>query len=128
MYGFSCAGLNSNAQLGLGDTTNRGNTAGSMGTALPAVDLGASKLALKVAAGRAHTCVLLTDRTVKCFGLNNRGQLLFTWSTGSWCNRVYNNDQWGDHSTETGECKRGREGGKAVVFQRRRATTGLLSP
>jgi len=46
-----------------------------MGENLPAVDLGAGKTASAIAAGYFHTCALLNDGSVKCWGLNSNGQL-----------------------------------------------------
>jgi hypothetical protein len=40
-----------------------------MGDALPAVDLGTGRTATAIAAGRYHTCALLDDGTVKCWGM-----------------------------------------------------------
>ena len=68
-----CWGDNDVGQLGLGDTVERGDSPGEMGNALPAVNLG--KTALSLAAGYAHTCALLDDGSVKCWGFNSYGQL-----------------------------------------------------
>ena len=69
-----CWGANG-GQLGLGDTTNRGDGPGEMGDALPPVDLGTGRTATAIAAGGAHTCALLDNGTVKCWGNNGSGQL-----------------------------------------------------
>jgi alpha-tubulin suppressor-like RCC1 family protein len=61
--------------LGLGDGAPHGSTSNSMGANLPAVDLGTGKKAVAVSLGAMHTCVLLDDATVKCFGGNSYGQL-----------------------------------------------------
>lgn len=70
-----CWGDNANGQLGLGDMTSRGGAPGEMGDALPAVDLGTGRAAIQMAAGAYHTCALLDDGNVKCWGLNANGQL-----------------------------------------------------
>ena len=70
-----CWGANSAGQLGLGATDNRGGKAGQMGSHLPAVDLGPGKGALAIATGAAHSCALLSDGLVKCWGANLFGQL-----------------------------------------------------
>ena len=70
-----CWGYNASGQLGLGDTANRGDGAGEMGNGLPTVDLGTSRSAVQVVAGTNHSCALLDDGTVKCWGLNASGQL-----------------------------------------------------
>jgi E3 ubiquitin-protein ligase HERC3 len=46
-----------------------------MGDALPIVNLGAGRTARMVSAGGAHTCALLDDMTLKCWGSNGNGQL-----------------------------------------------------
>ena len=70
-----CWGANASGQLGLGNTTSRGNTAGNMGANLPAVDLGAGRTATAITAGANHTCALLDNATVKCWGANSVGRL-----------------------------------------------------
>lgn len=67
-----CWGGNWTGQLGYNDTTDRGGTAGSM-TGLSAVSLGQSATAISSSA--YHTCALLVDGGVKCWGYNDRGQL-----------------------------------------------------
>ncbi|KAJ1474211.1 hypothetical protein T484DRAFT_1833166 [Baffinella frigidus] len=46
-----------------------------MGNNLPSVALGTGRTAVAVIAGYAHTCALLDDATVKCWGYNDYGQL-----------------------------------------------------
>ncbi len=70
-----CWGKNNVGQLGLGDTTNRGDQPGQMGANLPTVDLGPGRTALQIIAGSLHTCARLDNSTVKCWGYNNLGQL-----------------------------------------------------
>ncbi len=71
-----CWGRNQSGQLGLGDTHARGGPPLQMGDALSFVDLGSSgQRATQLAAGRNHTCALLTDGQVKCWGDNYGGQL-----------------------------------------------------
>src|SRR5262249_46277028 len=65
---LKCWGRNTEGQLGLGDTTARGALPGQMGDALAAVDLGAGAVATAVAAGTAHTCAVLEDGAVRCWG------------------------------------------------------------
>lgn len=73
--GVKCWGANGSGQLGLGDTESRGDEAGEMGDNLPQVDLG-GRIAMQISAGLGdHTCVLLDDATVKCWGDNSFGQL-----------------------------------------------------
>lgn len=70
-----CWGLNTAGQLGLGDTNDRGNNAGEMGDSLPSVNLGTGRTAKDLAAGATHTCAILDDDSVKCWGTNLFGQL-----------------------------------------------------
>lgn len=71
-----CWGYNSvNGQLGLGDAQSRGDGAGEMADALPYVDLGAGRTAKRVAPGNTYTCGLLDNDRVKCWGINDSGQL-----------------------------------------------------
>jgi alpha-tubulin suppressor-like RCC1 family protein len=73
-----CWGYNTFGQLGLGDTNNRGDSAGEMGASLPLMPSGSQTW--EMAAGYAHTCVPtpsgFTSRyRIKCFGYNGFGQL-----------------------------------------------------
>jgi alpha-tubulin suppressor-like RCC1 family protein len=70
-----CWGHNDQGQLGLGDEVDRGSGPGQMGTALPFVDLGPGRTARKITAGLNHTCAILDDGSVKCWGDNFAGQL-----------------------------------------------------
>jgi len=70
-----CWGDNSHGQLGLGDVIDRGDATGQMGSALPAIDFGPDRYAVKLAAGGRHTCALLDDGSLKCWGANDAGQL-----------------------------------------------------
>lgn len=73
--GVKCWGNNSYGQLGLGDNFPRGTHPGQMGDLLPEVDLGTKRKAIDVSAGTVHTCALLDDHTVKCWGENGSGRL-----------------------------------------------------
>ncbi|MFM2032208.1 MAG: hypothetical protein RLZZ297_973 [Chloroflexota bacterium] len=70
-----CWGSNGHGQLGLGNTNDRGDTSGEMGSALPVVNLGTGHYAVKLALGTEHSCALLENNTVKCWGKNDDGQL-----------------------------------------------------
>ncbi len=70
-----CWGSNSYGQLGLGDGVGRGAAAGQMGDALPVVALGAGRTARSIDAGYDHTCAVLDDGSVKCWGRNSWGAL-----------------------------------------------------
>ncbi len=73
--GVKCWGANSAGELGVGDTAHRGDSAGEMGDALPAVALGTGRTALALSSAGRHTCALLDDLTIKCWGYNSEGQL-----------------------------------------------------
>ena len=70
-----CWGLNRSGQLGLGDTDYRGDDTGEMGDNLPYVDLGTGRTAKAISTGSRHTCAILDNDKVKCWGLNRSGQL-----------------------------------------------------
>ena len=72
--GIKCWGNNAVGQLGLGDRRSR-ILAADLGDQLPFVDLGAGRKAKAISAGLWHTCVVLDDGTVKCWGDNRMGQL-----------------------------------------------------
>ena len=85
------AGGNSDGELGLGDTENRGDNSDGMqsevcdsvdfewvcsyidgvdemGDLLPAVSLGTDLTATAIASGSEHSCALLSDGQLKCWG------------------------------------------------------------
>jgi alpha-tubulin suppressor-like RCC1 family protein len=71
-----CWGLNNSGQLGLGDTDPRGDQPNEMGDNLPVVSLGKDKSATAISAGQqGHSCVILSDASVKCWGYAAYGQL-----------------------------------------------------
>ncbi len=70
-----CWGGNSLGQLGLGDTAARGNEPGEMGDNLPIVNLGTGKTATQINTAYYHSCALLNDATIKCWGGNGSGLL-----------------------------------------------------
>jgi cysteine-rich repeat protein len=57
--------------LGLGDNGYRGDLPGEMGDNLPFLDLGTGRSAKLLAAGGNHTCALLDDNSLKCWGLGS---------------------------------------------------------
>lgn len=73
--GVKCWGLNKAGQLGLGHAEPRGANLAELGDLLPAVALGAGGPARAVTAGAAHTCALLADFSIHCWGLNTSGEL-----------------------------------------------------
>jgi alpha-tubulin suppressor-like RCC1 family protein len=68
-----CWGLGSFGRLGYGNTATVGDdeTPGSVGT----VDLGAGRTAIAISAGTYHTCALLDNGRVRCWGLGSFGRL-----------------------------------------------------
>jgi len=70
-----CWGSNYYGELGQGHRHSQGNDPEEMGDNLVAVNLGTGKTALQVVSGSSHSCAILNDNTVKCWGLNSSGQL-----------------------------------------------------
>lgn len=72
-----CWGANNWGQLGLGSTNgalaNLGD--GEAITSQPPVDLGPGRTATQISAGDQHTCALLDNGAVRCWGYNIFGQL-----------------------------------------------------
>ncbi len=64
-----CWGYNQNGQLGNGSTVKS-----TLPVAVSGID-GATAQATEIATGYAHSCALLADKTVKCWGDNSSGQL-----------------------------------------------------
>jgi alpha-tubulin suppressor-like RCC1 family protein len=63
-----CWGDNRYGQLGQGDLLARGDWPGTMGDALPSVQLGTGRHAVAIGAGGSSSCALLDDGSVKCWG------------------------------------------------------------
>lgn len=72
---LKCWGYNPAGELGLGDTADRGVSPDQMGDNLPPVNLGTGVEVEQVALGSNHACAMLSDASVKCWGLNSNGQL-----------------------------------------------------
>jgi len=64
---LKCWGRNLYGQLGTGDNTD-------YNTPQP-VDLGTNRIAVAISAGSGHTCVILDDASLKCWGANHDGEL-----------------------------------------------------
>ncbi len=71
--GLRCWGLAETGQLGYGNTNNIGDneTPGSVGP----VSFGGGRTVKAVAAGGRHTCAILDDDSVRCWGAGGNGQL-----------------------------------------------------
>ncbi len=87
-----CWGNNANGRLGLGDVKARGDAKNEMGDQLPTVQLGKGRSAKAIACGAMHTCALLDNSQVKCWGDNSGGQL----GLGDTENRGESTAQMGD--------------------------------
>ena len=81
-----CWGLGDDGQLGYGNTATIGDNE-TPGGVLP-VDLGAGRSARAISAGFNHTCALLDDGSVRCWGAPGNGQLGYG-----------NSDKVGDNET-----------------------------
>lgn len=68
---LKCWGRNNFGQLGLGNMNNIGDN--ELPSSIAAINL--EQKVIDVSAGLYHTCVILEDGKVKCFGYNNKGQL-----------------------------------------------------
>ena len=64
-----CWGTNDSGRLGIG------STGGSSAAPVGPLDLGSGRTAKAICAGRSHSCAILDDGTVKCWGPNGNGQL-----------------------------------------------------
>ena len=64
----SCWGSNGNGRLGDGTTTNRDTPA-------PTSSLGTGRTAVAISSGGEHTCAILDDGYVSCWGWNYNGRL-----------------------------------------------------
>ena len=74
-YTVKCWGDNSYGQLGQGSLNNIGDGIGASVSATEAIDLGSGRTARAIAAGDLHTCVLLDNGSVKCWGAGGNGRL-----------------------------------------------------
>jgi alpha-tubulin suppressor-like RCC1 family protein len=87
-----CWGRGSYGHTGQGNTDDIGDDANEMGDNLPSIDLGTGRTATAISAVNEHTCALLDNASVKCWGRNNFGQL----GQG-------NTDDIGDNANEMGD-------------------------
>ena len=67
---LKCWGRDNYGQLGDGGTNTNTNAPSST-----AIDLGTGRTAVAVSAGQSHTCAILDNGDLKCWGYNNNGQL-----------------------------------------------------
>jgi hypothetical protein len=71
----TCWGDGQGGRLGNGGTAKIGDGPGEMGDNLAPVDLGTGRTATAISAGVDHTCALLDNKTVKCWGSGRKGAL-----------------------------------------------------
>jgi len=83
-----CWGMNDYGQLGIDNNTQMGDNSGEMAQ-LTGINLGTGRTATAIAAGDYHTCALLDNASVKCWGRNYEGQL-----------GIDNSTNMGDNSSE----------------------------
>ena len=69
-----CWGLGFSGQLGYGNSASIGDDE-TPGTAGPPVDLGPGRTALALSAGEFHTCAVLDNGSVRCWGFGGNGRL-----------------------------------------------------
>ncbi len=70
-----CWGYGANGQLGYANTSNVGDTPATTPDKVGPVDLGAGRTAVAISAGGAHTCAILDDGSVRCWGYGGDGEL-----------------------------------------------------
>ncbi|MCA1683785.1 MAG: hypothetical protein LC708_01455, partial [Actinobacteria bacterium] len=74
-HSVRCWGLGASGQLGYGSTDNVGETATTTPDTAGPVNLGAGRTAVAISAGGSHTCAVLDDGGVRCWGEGGAGQL-----------------------------------------------------
>ena len=70
-----CWGRGSQGRLGTNAAVDVGDGVGPTVAATPNIDLGSGRTAVEIGAGDGHTCAILDDGSVKCWGRNGTGQL-----------------------------------------------------
>jgi alpha-tubulin suppressor-like RCC1 family protein len=88
---IKCWGYNASGQLGLEDNTEYIDGGGLAD--LNSIDLGTERTARAIAAGDNHTCVVLDNASINCWGSNTAGQL----GLGNTINRGDNSSEMGDN-------------------------------
>ena len=69
-----CWGLNTSGQLLIGNTTAKGGSAGDMAS-LANLNLGTGIVASEISSGWYGSCVITTNKRIKCFGSAVNGYL-----------------------------------------------------
>ncbi len=70
-----CWGFGGNGRLGNDGTDSIGDTAGETPASVPPVNLGPGRTARGITVGFSHTCALLDDGTLRCWGFGGSGRL-----------------------------------------------------
>ncbi len=88
----ACWGYNSDGQLGIGTTSNQGDSPGEMGDSMTITDINYNAVQA-IDAGKDHVCALVSAARVKCWGANQAGQLGYgdTQSRGDGLNEMGSN-------------------------------------
>jgi len=68
-------GYNTFGQLGYENSLNKGDNINEMGNYLPFINLGIGRVSTSTFALETASCSILDNQEVKCWGLNNKGQL-----------------------------------------------------
>ena len=74
-HDVKCWGFGFHGALGSGDTANIGESLSQMGDNLKPVDLGKNRSAIQIECARQHTCALLDNHQMKCWGDGLGGQI-----------------------------------------------------
>ncbi|KAJ1464561.1 regulator of chromosome condensation 1/beta-lactamase-inhibitor protein II, partial [Baffinella frigidus] len=69
-YKVKCWGTNEAGNLGQGDRTRRGHTAGTMGDNLPFIDFGTNVSIVQVECYDSSVCAVTMDGAIRCWGRN----------------------------------------------------------
>ena len=70
-----CFGRSNRGQLGYGNTNSIGDGSLEVGDGVAAVNLGTGRTVVELASGYSHSCAILDNSTMKCWGRNESGQL-----------------------------------------------------
>lgn len=70
-----CWGFGGNGRLGQGSIDSIGDDAGETPASVPPVALGAGRTARTITVGFSHSCALLDDGTLRCWGFGGSGRL-----------------------------------------------------
>ena len=70
-----CWGREWNGRLGAETNNQHGHAVSTMGAFMEAVNVGTGRTVQSMSLGHSHTCALLDDASVKCWGRNAEGQL-----------------------------------------------------